>query len=445
MVFKNFRFQVIFRVLLLAAVISVLAWCLVYEYYLRSIYVAAAVAIITGELIWYVDRFNRDVKTFMEGLLQRDCTMRYPSAGKSKTYDELYDTLNRISYAFKRITAEKEVQFRYLEMLVEHLRIGILSLDEEGKIQLANQAAKDLLQKDVLFNLKALGSLDPLFVNTLTDLRSGETRLVKLRIGADLLQLSTHASEFKLEDRYYKLISMQNIRNELDAREMEAWQKLIRVLTHEIMNSVSPLISLSETMHGLVTRQNKNESNGEGELLNTLDKGLEAIKIRSQGLYHFTQSYRKLTGIPKLALQQASLRDIVARVMILMTAKLEERGINFSVSSPDISVVVDPELMEHVLINLLVNAMEAVSATQQPRIDIVTSRDPRGSVNIYVRDNGEGMDEATAEKIFIPFFTTRKNGSGIGLALAKQILQLHHADIQFTSEKGKGTEFVIVL
>ena len=445
MVFKSFRFQIIFRVLLLSAVISVLAWCPVHEYYLRSIYVAAVVAIITGEFIWYVDRFNRDVKTFMDGLLQRDFTMRYPSAGKSKTYDELYDTLNRISSVFKRITAEKEVQFRYLEMLVEHLRIGILSLDEEGKIQLANQAAKDLLQKEVLFNLKSLGSLDPLFVNTLADLRSGETRLVKLRVGADLLQLSIHASEFKLEDRYYKLISMQNIRNELDAREMEAWQKLIRVLTHEIMNSVSPLISLSETMHGLVSQQNNNESNVGGELLNTLDKGLEAIKIRSQGLYHFTQSYRKLTAIPKIALQQANLRDIVERVVILMTAKLEERGIDFNVSSPDISVVVDPELMEHVLINLLLNAVEAVSTTEEPRIEIITSRDSRGSVNIYVRDNGEGIDEAAAEKIFIPFFTTRKNGSGIGLALAKQILQLHHADIQFTSEKGKGTEFVIVL
>jgi signal transduction histidine kinase len=211
------------------------------------------------------------------------------------------------------------------------------------------------------------------------------------------------------------------------------------------MNSVSPVISLSETMHALLRQHQQEIKPSAQDFYETLDKGLDAIKVRSEGLYQFTQSYRKLTGIPQLSLQQTNMKDIIARVGVLIGNKLKERGINLKFPDADIPVVVDPDLMEHVLINLLLNAMEAVTETHEPRIEISAFRDQKGSVFISVRDNGEGIDEATAEKIFIPFFTTRKAGSGIGLALTKQILQLHHADIRVTSEKGKGTEFVIVL
>jgi signal transduction histidine kinase len=176
-----------------------------------------------------------------------------------------------------------------------------------------------------------------------------------------------------------------------------------------------------------------------------LDKGLEAIKVRSQGLSRFTQSYRKLTGIPRLSLKETNIKDVVNRVQVLLETRLREKNIALEVSNVDVVVVVDPELMEHVLINLLLNAIDALSDASQPRIGVHTFRHPKGNVCMSIRDNGEGIDEATAEKIFIPFFTTRRNGSGIGLALTKQILQLHHADIHFTSERGKGTEFVIVL
>lgn len=445
MVFKKFRFQVILRVAILIAGIIVLAWCLVHAYYLRSVYLAVGIVILVGEFIWYVDRFNRDVKSFMVSLLHRDFTTHYQSSGKSKSFDELYAILNRISEAFKTINAEKEIQFRYLEMLVEHLRVGILSIDSAGRIHLANQAVKYLLHKDVLVSLKSLESIDEALVRTIREILTGETRLVKLRMGNDLLQLSIHASEFKLDDKYYKLISMQNIRNELDAREMDAWQKLIRVLTHEIMNSVSPVISLSETLHGLVKEHSGRLGVPDEDLFNSLETGLEAIKIRTEGLYNFTQSYRKLTGIPKLSLKKSNVMEIVERVRVLMENKIKEQGILLKVSDVDVEVVVDPDLMEHVLINLLLNAMEAMADIKGGCIQIKTSIQQEGNVCIHITDNGEGIDDATAEKIFIPFFTTRKNGSGIGLAITRQILQLHNGDIRFTSVKGEGTEFVIVL
>jgi nitrogen fixation/metabolism regulation signal transduction histidine kinase len=380
----------------------------------------------------------------MTSLMQRDFTTHYQATGKGKTFDELYDVLNKISAAFRNLGTEKEVQYRYLEMLVEHVRVSILSIDGDEKIHLVNQALRDLLKKNVLLNLKSLETFDESLVKTIRDIRTGETRLIKLRLNNELLQLSIHASEFKLEDRYYKLISMQNIRSELDAREMEAWQKLIRVLSHEIMNSVAPIISLSGTLHGLVTQGIAQAKLPESDQFNSLDKGLEAIKIRSEGLYNFTQTYRKLTGIPKLALKQTNLKELIARVQLLMEHKMEERNISFLVSPLDVTIFVDPDLMEQVLINLLVNAVEAVIGISHPQIEIKMSYDEKRNICLYIIDNGEGMDENTAEKIFIPFFTTRKTGSGIGLALTKQILQLHNADIQFSTAPGKGTEFVII-
>jgi two-component system, NtrC family, nitrogen regulation sensor histidine kinase NtrY len=444
MVFKNFRLQIIIRVLLLTAGIILLAWCLMEQLYLRSIYLAGGIIFLLGEMIWYVDRFNRDVKMFMVSLMQRDFTTYYQATGRGKSFDALYEMLNKISAAFKTISAEKETQHRYLEMLVEHMQVGVLSIDVDEKVDMANQALKDLLHIRVITNINSFESLDPSFIRAIREIVTGETRLVKLKVGNDLLQLSIHASEFKLQGKYYKLVSMQNIRTELDAREMDAWQKLIRVLSHEIMNSVSPISSLSETLHGLVTRNSASLEQSEGNLYESLDKGLEAIKIRSEGLYNFTQTYRKLTGIPQLSLKFVNLKDVVGRVEILMQSKLESNNVQLRVSEVDEGIHVDPELIEQVLINLVLNSIEAVAGKDNPGIDIWSSHDLKGRLCVHVADNGEGMDEQTSEKIFIPFFTTRKQGSGIGLALTKQILQLHHADIQFNTERGKGTEFVIV-
>lgn len=441
MVFKNFRFQIILRVLILTAFVVAFAWCIVNERYLRSVYLGVGVIVVLIEFVWYVDRFNRDVKMFMVSLLQRDFTTNYQQTGKGKSFDELYQSLNEISRAFQTISAEKETQHRYLEMLVEHIRVGVLSFDHDGKVSIANQALKKLLDLKLISNIKALKSIDEQFANAVDELRTGETKLIKVKVNNDLLQLSMHASEVKLQERYYKLISIQNIRNELDNREMEAWQKLIRVLSHEIMNSVAPITSLSSTLHGLVKKETESNQN---EVFESLDKGLEAIKLRSEGLYNFTQTYKKLTGIPKVSLKEVNLNDVFGRVNILLENKMKDSKITFYTSNADHIVTIDPELMEHVLINLILNAIEAVKNVNDPRIQLTTSGS-KETVTIHIIDNGEGMDEQTAEKIFIPFFTTRKEGSGIGLAITKQVLQLHHADIRFRTEKGRGTEFMITL
>jgi len=444
MVFKNFRFQVFLRVTVLILCIVALAWCLTHALYLRSFYLAIACLVLTIELIWYIDRVNRDIKTFMSTLLQGDFMTHYQESGKGKSFEALYQMLNRISDAFKRINAEKEIQYRYLELLVEHVRVSILSIDADEKIHLANQALRDLLRKKILTSLKSIEAIDETLVRTIREIHAGETRLIKVNIEDELLQISIHASEFKLDGRYFKLIYMQNIKNELDSREMESWQKLIRVLSHEIMNSVSPISSLSDTLHGLVRQNRVQLSTMETDLYNALDSGLEAIKLRSEGLFNFTQTYRKLTHVPKPSLKKTNLKDIIDRVQVLLRSKLAENNIQLKVYNTDVELVADGELMEHVFINLLLNAIDALKNQPEPQIEVYTSRTQKDLLHIHIVDNGEGIDPRTVEKIFIPFFTTRTNGSGIGLALTKQILQLHQANIVLKSQPGKGSEFIIV-
>lgn len=433
------------RIILLTLCLTTLAWCIVHGLRLRSFYLGFAASALVVEMFWYIDRFNRDIKTFMRSLLQRDFTTHYQGAGKGKSFDALYQTLNLISEAFKKISLEKEIQHRYLEMLVDHMQVGILSYDISEKIHLANTSLKKLLQRPVIMNVDSLTSIDENLVNTIRKLKSGDTRLIKIRIGKDLLQLSLHASEFKLDDEYYKLVSMQNIHNELDAREMEAWQKLIRVMTHEIMNSIAPITSLSSTLHGLVRQHMNSVHSIEKSTVDALDQGLEAIKFRSGGLHHFTEAYRSLTRIPQPTFRLASIKDILNRVAVLFDQELKRRNVILETRITVDDILMDPELIEQVIINLLRNSLEAVALSANPVIKIETIKQLSGKTLIKISDNGMGIDQETIENIFIPFFTTKKNGSGIGLALVKQIVQLHHGEIHVNSSVGNGAEFNILL
>lgn len=443
MEFKNFRLQLIIRVALLALSCIAFAFCLAYHYYLRSYYAGAAIVVIVLEMIWFVDRFNRDVGTFMNSILHNDFTIHFEAgADQGKSFHGLYEMLNKISAAFKKISGEKEIQHRYLEMLVANLQVGILSFDSDEKIHVTNTALKNLLRQSAIQEVAGLASIDPSLPIAVRAIRAGQTLLIKIRVGHDLLHLSLHASEFRLENQYFKLISVQNIRTELDAREMEAWQKLIRVMTHEIMNSISPITSLSSSLHALVRESLKEGL--EQPLGHTLDQGLDAIRKRSEGLHTFTEAYRKLTRIPAPSVKETNIRDLFTRVTLLLATDISANNIQLKVRSEEIPVMIDPALMEQVIINLVRNAIEALHDQPDPQIQLEYESSGEKSV-IRITDNGHGIDPEILENIFVPFFTTKKNGSGIGLALSKQIIHLHRGDIKVESVHAKGTSFIIYL
>ncbi|MEJ1237002.1 ATP-binding protein [Chryseolinea sp. T2] len=443
MVSKHFTLQVLFRVLVLTALLGTLMWCVVNELWLRSMYAGVACVGSLIELLWFLDRFQRDFRTFLISLLHRDFTIHFEQTGRGKRLNALYDAMNQISSAFKKVSAEREAKHRFLELLVEHVQVGIISFNDEEQIHLINKALKNMLQLPLATPMDKLRGVDPALQQVLREIKAGETRLVKVKAGQDTLHLTVHATAFRLEEDFYKLVSMQNIRSELDAREMEAWQKLIRVLTHEIMNSISPITSLSGTLHSMVSAYVGKEP--PPTLLTTLDEGLDAIKKRSEGLLSFTEVYRKLTRVPTPVIKPTNVLALLRRMQLLFHEELSRKSITLSIDAHEQEILVDSDLMEQALINLIRNAIDALEGRSEPAIQLSHFVTPDGRSMITISDNGDGIEPDKIDSIFIPFFTTKKNGSGIGLAITKQIVLLHGGSIKVNSTVGRGTEFSVYL
>lgn len=391
-----------------------------------------------------MEKTNRDFTSFLSALLQNDFTTTYAEKGKGKTFNELYSVFNQITNKFRSISEEKEAQFIFLSLLVEHVRVGILSIDDSNQIHLINQSMRSYLDNTTVRNLAALPPHESEIARVFRSIKVGENQLIKKTVKGKVIPLTIHATEIWLQGKYFKLISAQDIRNELEANELEAWQKLIRVLTHEIMNSVSPIISLSSTLHHLVNDKTSQELNDNERA--TLQKGLEAILIRSQGLQHFANAYRSLTKIPQPQFRKIQIINIIERLNTLFQEELNLSGVELKIDVADNKEMLgDPELLEQVLINLIRNAIDAVSGQPNPQIKIKTeTRQPNINV-IQIEDNGLGIEPSQLDKVFIPFFTTKNTGSGIGLALSKQIIQMHSGQISITSQVGIGTAVEIRL
>lgn len=430
----------------MVCIVGLVYLLLISEQYLRSVYLIFLIVVIVVELIWYIERTNRDFNAFLLGLLQADFTTTFNEKAKGKSFGHLYATFNQINRKFRSISTEKEVQHLYLETLVEHVKTGIMSFDPKGKVHLMNNSVKQLLKKPHLLNIEGLKSVDPELLELLRSIKPGENKLHKANIDNNLLQLAVHATAFKLHDTEYKLVTIQDIKNELDANELDAWQKLIRVLTHEIMNSVTPITSLTATLYGMVKDYSHDSKPLDEYTMKNLIDGLDVILNRSNGLQHFTEAYRNLSRIPQPKFSKVVLSEIVERVVTLQKHQFPE--VEFSVDSHEknTAINIDPDLIEQVLINLTKNAVEALQTVDHPKIKLIVSNGIKTSkMSIEVIDNGHGIPSDILENIFIPFFTTKNEGSGIGLALCKQIMRMHGGNLSVISAEGEGASFKMTL
>lgn len=448
MIYKNFKVNVILRVLVICIFMALLMYFLIVEKrYLRSGYLAVFLLLSVLELLWYIDKSNRDFSSFLLALLQNDFSTTFSSQGKGKSFSQLYSAYNQITQKFKDINADKELQHQYLLMLISHINIGIISFDEQGEVHLINYAFKEMVDRPYVNHIKVLERVNLALYQVVRDIRPGEQQLVKLKIGNALEELAVQASEFKVGNNLYKLVSLQNIAYQLDENETLAWQKLIRVLTHEIMNSVSPITSLTDTLHHIVRQKLAKDETIDEPTLEKIDSGLMVINDRSKGLVSFTEAYKNLTRIPAPDFKKVNLLALQDRISLLFKAKMTEFKIQFHVNKvdPELEVLADPELLSQVLINLLKNAMEALAKQNNPSISLIMRARGEKSIVIIVKDNGPGIPPEVLENIFIPFFTTKDRGSGIGLSISKQIIQLHKGVLTVRSEPGKGTTFTIMI
>lgn len=442
--------MVVLRVLVLFGLLCAESW-VVFEgkWIATSILLGILIVLLTFDLIRYVSKTNRDLSNFLESIRHHDFTAGFSSGDRGGSFEGLKDSFNGIIHEFRRLEAEKESHYHYLQTVIEHIGVALICFESGGEVLLMNKAAKELLAKPYMKKIGALEKVDEKLLSVVKKLNSGERELIKLLVHGELRQVAIQATEFKLMEVSYKLLSLQDIRSELDTRELEAWQKLIRVLTHEIMNSVTPVSTLSGVLGGILQDENKQLRSPETisrEDLEDLQAGLGSIESRSRGLLKFVSAYRSLLKIPKPVFREVTVADMLQRIKTLLQPDLAARNIQITLLLPrqELLIQADSELVEQVLINLIKNAMEALNGEENALIEISATRRKEHEVIIQIRDNGPGIEDEFAEQIFVPFFTTKKEGSGIGLSLSRQIMQLHKGAITMQTAHGEGTVFTLV-
>jgi nitrogen fixation/metabolism regulation signal transduction histidine kinase len=442
---KHFRVQCTIRILLLAATLVAAVYLLV----ATAAYAAAAgIAIIAlfevRSLIRYVDKTNRDLARFLRSIRYSDFSQTFTAEGRGGSYAELGAAFREVMADFRKARAEKEEHYRYLHTVMQHIGVGLISFRQDGSVELINNAAKRLLRVRRLRNIRALSDLSREFVETLTRMHSGDKELIKIVDNDEMLQLSLSATEFKMRGDLFKLVSLQNIQSELEEKEIEAWQKLTRVLTHEIMNSITPISSLASTANELLEEYDA-AVNGrpQDEAIGDVRDAVYTIAKRSNSLLHFVNAYRSLTRIPQPDFQIVSIRELFDNVKSLMQAEMEKRGVSLmcEIDPSSLTVTADPELVERVLINLIKNATESVEGSSGAHVFLRAALNGRGRTIIQVIDTGSGIIPEAIDKIFIPFFTTKKEGSGIGLSLSREIMRQHGGTIGVVSKPNERTVF----
>ncbi|MGB3850068.1 MAG: ATP-binding protein [Tunicatimonas sp.] len=449
MIFNRFEWTLLVRVVLLAGSMLLGLYFVVYtEKYVSGVIVSLLVAYQIYELYQYVLETNRKLTRFLEAVRYSDFTAGFSKDSKlGESFRDLNRMFNEVFAAFRKARAEKEEHWQYLKTVVQHVNVGLLSYDESGNVELMNNTAKRYLRVPHLSNIQELAEVNAEVYQTIIRLPPGTKTLVK---PSSDLHLSINATELRLRGSQYKLVSMQNILSELQQQEIESWQNLTKVLRHEIMNSITPIASLAGTAIDIiqedVVRQNGSMT-FDLEAYDDISMSLRTIENRSRGLVTFVDAYRNFTNIPQPQFQRVVVQDIVEEVVKLIRAGVANHRIALEVrvDPPNLIARMDAKLIEMVLINVLKNAAEVLGETDSPAITINVHADMEQRVFISITDNGPGIEPEALEKIFIPFYTTKSTGSGIGLSLSQRIMQMHQGNLLVRSRVGEGTTFTLQL
>lgn len=443
MIFKQFAIKVLVRVLLLATLIVISAIAAVqYQKAFTASLLGVLALVSVLELIYYVKRTNRALAKFFTANLYGDSTIHFSQNELGNQFPALFSSMNELTDKWKKSKIEKEYQFRFFNLMVQQINVGIIALDGEGNILQMNRMAEELLGIPTQKSWNRMEKLVPAFTQSIQFSTQFPTQMVKCTVGSDPVSFTVTLAKIEVEASFYWLLSIQDIKQELQSEEIEAWHKLIRVLTHEIVNSITPIYSLSETTR-LLLEQCSEEEIDQDEIKEQLFKSVRTIESRSQGLLRFVQDYRKITQVPQARLEEITLSDLISRIVILMRPELESHGIRLTseIQNAKLNLLVDAQLIEQVLINLLINAKDAVESVTNPEVKIVTTSNLK-QFFIEVVDNGKGVELEDLEQIYTPFYTTKKNGNGIGLSLSKNIMRMHNGSIRYV-RKGDNTHFVL--
>lgn len=447
MSFNNFESRLYLRVVLLLITLSIPAILLIKQWAEALVFVLPVIIFQVYELIQLHKRAQAEFQQFIQSIHYRDFSISFDEKHASSDLKILRQGFNEISSAFKAISHEKQTQYQNLQKITELIDTGIMTYAlDSGEILLMNESLKNLLHVPYMRSIHALEKRDLGLYLEVQQLQPGQTKIATAHTTQKdkrTIKILLSATTFQNEGIQYKLVAFQNINEALDETESQAWQKLLNVMTHEIMNSVAPISSLADTLKNRL--QHSTTTGISQDDVEDLQLGVNTIKRRSEGLLRFAETYRNLNRITTLNLDKVYIRELFTNLSRLMQPTLAQKNISLEINLKDqnLSLQADANLLDQALINLVVNAIEAVKDSIDPVITLSALMAPNGKVLIRVSDNGKGMSEEVQEKIFIPFFSTRKQGSGIGLSLCKQIVMLHNGTIQVQSEEGQGTVFIL--
>jgi signal transduction histidine kinase len=426
--------------------ITAAAFCIVSNKYSLLIFVLLFLVFQIINFIQFINKTNIELSQFIEAVQYRDFSLQFTEKNAPVSVRQLRRAFNQINATFKQLSSEREEQYQYLQKILELVDTGILSYDKNGEVGWINESFKRMMNVPYIRNISSLEKRDEYVYQAIINLANGENQLVKINHKQVLLAKTT----FLNDDLETNLIAFQNVNEAIEDTEAQAYQKLLRVMTHEIMNSVAPIASLAETMEKTIVRRKEGKATKEKALdvegLEDIVLGISTIRKRSENLLKFADTYRQLAKVSLTSFSEFYVHDLFEGVEILLESQFEQQNIDFNVVIKDFDLIIEGDmvLIEQVLINLIINAIDAVKNQENPQITLATHKNSDERVVIEVKDNGMGMSAELLDKIFVPFFTSKPNGSGIGLSLSKQIMALHKGNITVQSFENKGTIFRLV-
>ncbi|CAN5794941.1 sensor histidine kinase [soil metagenome] len=445
MIFKNLKWSILIRVVLLFATITASSWLLISGLYIYFGILLVIIIYQGYDLYNFQHKAVDELDQFVESIQYRDFSRHFDEKHAPSELQSLRKGFNQITSTFKVISKEKETQYQYLQKILELVETGIISYEAEtGEVMWMNESLKKMLELPYLKTIHSLKKRDESLYQDVIALKPGEGKIAKAQLEKGSFKVLISATAFQTEEKKFKLVAFQNINEAMDETESKAWQQLLGVMTHEIMNSVAPISSLADTLKNRLEKSIPDLSNKTGAV-EDLEIGIETIKRRSEGLLKFAETYRNLNKITQPNLKKVFVRDLFESLYQLMQPTLDQKNIQLDIVLKDTSLAVeaDTSLVEQVLINLLVNAIEAVKDKAEAKIVLSAAAAPNKKVLLKISDNGSGMTAEVMEKIFVPFFSTKKTGSGIGLSLCKQIMMLHKGNIQVQAKMDEGTAFIL--
>jgi len=393
-------------------------------------------------LIYSVRKTNRELARFIQSFGFNDTTIHFHNQDRDTSFGDLFSSFNQVVKAFRQLKLDKEKEYLFFENALKNLGVAILVVNEHGNVIMSNQALLRMLGIKYIHRLDKLNGFKNGLANELMQLKPHQQKLVELMVDGRLLQVALTSVLMKKEQQTIRLLAFQDIRGEIEQKELESWQKLIRVLTHEVMNSLSPVNILSA---GLKQRfeSDKEQLILDQEEQQEMIEALDAIHSRSKGLTRFVESYRSMAGLKSAQTSSCHIPTLLTRLQVLFQDEMKQNNIAFSTDYRGQSVcTLDEKLIEQVLINLVKNSKEAIGS--EGRIDVIASNDEQG-LEITISDNGRGIPKEELDKVCVPFYTTRQGGNGIGLALSRQVMRLHGGQLKIHSEEGKGTIVHLIL